>query len=107
MATCTIVEYAIIARTRGGTTLVGMEEPTGIVRHDPLSFDTNGALSPPLTYTFVTLQSDKPFKIRFGSADGSDPGNPDSKDHRFGANTSEPMMFPHRSGARFRIIEVA
>ena len=107
MATCTVVEYAVIARTRGGSILVGMEDPSGIVRHDPLTFDTNGTLSSTLTYEFATLQSDKPFKIRFGAEDGSDPGNPDSKDHRFGANTSEPMMFPHRKGARFRIIEVA
>lgn len=107
MATCTIVEYAVIARTRGGTVLVGMEEPSGMIRHDPMTFDTNGALSPALVHGFVTLQSDKPFKIRFGDATGADPGNPDSKDHRFGANTSEAMMFPHRAGARFRIMEVA
>ena len=107
MATCTVVEYAIIARTRGGSTLVGLEEPSGIIRLDPVTFDTNGTLSEVLTHAFVTLQSDKPFKIRFGDEAGSDPGNPDSKDHRFGANTSEPMMFPHRKGARFRIIEVA
>lgn len=107
MATCTIVEYAVIARTRGGSILVGLEEPSGIIRHDPLTFDTNGALSQTLTHPFVTLQSDKPFKIRFGAEDGTDPGNPDNKDHRFGANTSEPLMFPHRPGAKFRIMEVA
>ena len=100
MATCTIVNYEHLIG------LVGFERPSGVARLGPLTFNASGEQSPVLPYRFTTIQSDKPFKIRFGDA-GTDPEMPDASDHRYGANPSDPMLFPHVAGARFKIIEVA
>jgi hypothetical protein len=109
MATCTVIEYRALAKAGPtSTTLVGMEDPDGMVRHSQLGFNTvTPTFSQALTLPYVTIQSSVPFKIRFSGSDCVDPGTPDSTDHRYAANMSEPMMFPHRIGARFKIIEVS
>jgi hypothetical protein len=71
-----------------------------------LSFGAGAsALSQQITTRVVEIQSDAPYRIRFGSANGEDPADPTSNEFDYPVDTAPRMVAVNR-GCKFKIIGV-